>query len=233
MTRWCVTRHGRMAVAALLLAGVAACGSEPSDAAASAAAVDPAAKPAAARAPNTAGTDGADDRPVRQMTESDRLRLEMADGACRNNDFKGFFQAFTGSWAVREKYTAAKVGFGETGKARKIDKRRYLDQNHYPLATIDYFFVTAESAMKFDMNGGDSDDLRYVQVEFNQSGDNRVRIDWLPGIFEMNLTPPPEDLQEGLGDLVQETGSGGYLLFFPTESCWELVDDIANPPLEI
>jgi hypothetical protein len=37
----------------------------------------------------------------------------------------------------------------------------------------------------------------------------------------------------GLGNLVQETGSGGYLLFRPTATCWELVDDIRNPPLEL
>jgi len=188
--------------------------------------------PSPARQPNTAGADGADDRPVDAMTESDRLRLEMAVGACRDRDFGAFFRAFAGSSAVRAVYTATSITFGEVGKSRVITRKQYQEQKHFPLATIDDYLVTAESAILFDMEGQDPSALRYTQVEINQSGDSRVRVDWLPGIFETNLTPPPEDLQEGLGDLVQETGSGGYLLFRPTSQCWEMIEDINNPPLQ-
>jgi len=214
------------------LVASAACSGEPQDPARPAP-VEAVPAPGPAAIPNTAGTDGAQDRPRRVLTQSDRLRLEMAEGACRSQDFKSFFIAFTGSWAVRERYTAAEVGFGETGKSHKLTRRQYLDRNHYPLATIDYFFVTAETAMLFDENGGDSDVLRYVLPEFNQAADNRARVDWLPGVFEKDLTPVPDDIGDGLGDLVQETGSGGYLLFHPTADCWELVEDISNPPLEL
>ena len=191
------------------------------------------AAPIQARPPNTAGADGADDRPVDAMTESDRLRVEMAVGACRNRDFAAFFQAFAGSSAVRAIYTAPLIRFGEVEKSVTMKRQQYQERNHFPLATIDYFFVTAESAMLFDLKAQDPSSLRYIQVEINKSGDGRVRVDWLPGIFERDLTPPPEDLQEGLGDLVQETGSGGYLLFRPTTRCWELVEDIDNPPLQL
>jgi hypothetical protein len=209
-----------------------ACGSQTRETAADANPAPPQVPDAATKA-NTAGTDGAQDRPRRTLTESDRLRLEMAEGACRSKDFGGFFRAFSGSWAVRERYTASEVAFGEVGKANKLTRRRYLDRNHYPLATIDYFYVTAETAMLFDANGGDSDVLRYVMIEINEASDGRARVDWLPGIFEKDLTPPPTEVGDGLGELVQETGSGGHLLFRPTTECWELVDDIANPPLEI
>ncbi|ASJ91971.1 hypothetical protein CBR61_14235 [Porphyrobacter sp. CACIAM 03H1] len=156
----------------------------------------------------------------------------MAAGACRNRDFHAFFQAFAGSSAVRAIYTATSIRFGEVGKSRVITRKQYQEQKHFPLATIDNYLVTSESAMLFNMEGQDPSALRYTQVEINQSDDSRVRVDWLPGIFETHLTPPPEDLQEGPGDLVQETGSGGYLLFRPASQCWEMIEDINNPPLQ-
>ncbi len=222
-------RYGTGIIAAMLLVGGTACGKE---AAATKAADSPKAASTAdaARTPNTAGTDGADDRPVRTMTESDRLFLEMADGACNAVDFASFFKAYSGSWAVREKYTAATVTYGMTGKSRAKPRRQYLDQNDFPIAPMDYEFVTAESAARFESKPGASwRDLSYVRLEFNTANDNRRRVDWLPGIFQKHLTPPPPELEEGLGELVQETGGGGTLLFFPTATCWELVEDVQNP----
>lgn len=219
-------------VAVLAMMSTSACSSENADA--SAAVATPAPVALAERAePAVVETQTAAvrDRPV--MTESDSIRLEMAEAACRQNDFRGFFTAFTGSWAVRDRYTADQVSFGQTGQSRRISRQTYANDDRYPVATMDYFYVTSESAAQFDRNGGDAKSLRYVQVEINQAGDGRNRVDWLPGIFEKDLTPPPRELGDGLGDLVQETGSGGYLLFYPTATCWELVDDIRNPPLEL
>jgi hypothetical protein len=222
-------RSGKGIIAAMLLVGSTACGQEAAATkatgnAATASAAD------AARTPNTAGTDGADDRPVRTMTESDRLFVEMADGACNAIDFASFFKAYSGSWAVREKYTAATVTYGMVGKSRAKPRRQYLDQNDFPIAPMDYEFVTAESAAQFESKPNASwRDLSYVRLEFNTANDNRRRVDWLPGIFQKHQTPPPPELEEGLGELVRATGGGGTLLFFPTETCWELVEDVQNP----
>ncbi len=219
-------------IAVLATISTGACGSENADASAAVATPAPVAQAEGAEAAVVeTQTAAARDRPV--MTESDTIRLQMAEAACRQNDFKGFFKAFTGSWAVRERYTADQVSFGQTGQSRRLSRQTYADEDRYPVATMDYFYVTSESAAQFDRNGGDPKSLRYVQIEINQAGDGRNRVDWLPGIFEKDLTPPPRDLGDGLGDLVQETGSGGYLLFRPTATCWELVDDIRNPPLEL
>lgn len=227
-----VKHHARFRMAAVTFVVLASCDADNPQIAAEPtnAAVAP---PSQARQPNTAGAGGADERPVDVVTESDRLRLEMAVGACRDRDFGAFFQAFAGSSAVRAIYTANSIRFGEVGKSRVIKRKQYQQQKHFPLATIDYFYVTAESAMLFDTKGQNPSVLRYTQVEINKSGDGRVRVNWLPGIFERDLYPPPEDLQEGLGDLVQETDSGGSLHFRPTLKCWELVEDITNPPLQI
>jgi hypothetical protein len=219
-------RYGTGVVAALLLLSGTACGKE---AAATRAADSPEAPPVskAARTPDAA--DGATP-PARTMTESDRLFLEMADGACNAVDFPSFFRAFSGSWAVRDKYTAATVTHGVTGKSAAQPRRSYLDRNVFPIAPMDYEFVTAESAARFERKPEASwRDLSYVQLEFNTANDNRHRIDWLPGIFQKHQTPPPPELEEGLGELVRATGGGGTLLFFPTTTCWELVEDVRNP----
>lgn len=213
---------------------LAACGSDAAEADGGVAAKETAAAaaPAAARAPNTAGTDGADDRPRRVMTESDRLWLEMAEGGCRTDDFGSFLRAYGGSWAVREKYTAATVQFGTRGRSRAMPRQQYLDQNNFPITPIDYFWGTADSYRNFEANGDDPSKLVYVQVEFNTAADNRRSVEWIPGIFQKDLNPPPPELQEGLGELVQQTGAGGQLLFYPTDTCWELVQDIGNPPFQ-
>jgi hypothetical protein len=189
-----------------------------------------AAAPVAARAPNTAGTDGADDRPRRVMTESDRLWMQTAEGACQTDDFGTFLRAYGGSWAVREKYTAATVQYGTRGRSRAMPRQQYLDQNNFPITPVDYYWGTADSYRNFEANGNDPSKLVYVQIEFNTAADNRRSVEWIPGIFQKDLNPPPPELEEGLGDLVQQTGNGGQLLFYPTATCWELAQDISNPP---
>lgn len=176
---------------------------------------------------NTAGTDGADDRPRREMTESDRLSLGFAKDACKFNDFDGFFSAFIRSWAVRERYTAAKVQFGTAGRSRPMPMRQYLDQNNFPIAPMDMSYVTTESANMFDVNDNWKS-LVFVELAFETASDNRQRVDWVSGKFERNLDPPPAYLEEGLGKLL-EVKNRGYVLFEPTDSCWELTQDVLMP----
>ncbi len=168
-----------------------------------------------------------------EQNDSDSISLKFAQSACRERDPKALFMAYTQSRAVRERYTGVRVTVGRTDKTTKISRQRYLELEHYPLATIDYFYVTSEAGRASENVGDERDARRYVQLEINQAGDRRFVVEWLPGIFEKDLTPPPPDLEDGLGRLVQETGSGGRLLFFPTDDCWELVADVKNPPLEL
>lgn len=209
--------------AALVLAGVAACGAE----AGSTADAGPTSPRDMPRGGAVAA--GADATPP--PGESDRLRLDMAEAACRAGDFGGFFFAFSGSAAVRARYTAAEVGAGVRGSSRLLTRRDYLDRRTYPIATIDMSFVTAASAAAFTRGGSVNPKLlRPVALEFNTAGDNRRRVDWATGTFEQDLDPPPVGLEEGPGALVDDSGPGGTLLFRPTATCWELFDDIDNPP---
>lgn len=222
-------RRRRLSAVALALFAVTACGSEAAGTADAADSAAPTAAPHSDRVANGPGA-AARGKAEQTMTESDRLFLEMADGACNAVDFESFFKAFSGSWAVREKYTAATVTYGMTGESAAQPRRSYLDRNEFPIAPMDYEFVTAASAAAFESKPDASwRDLSYVQLEFNTANDNRRRVDWLPGIFQKHQTPPPPELEEGLGELVRATGGGGTLLFFPTETCWELVEDVRNP----
>ena len=223
-------RRRRLSAVTLALFAVTACGSEAAGTADAADSAAPTGAPQAGRTTEDAGAPASNGRAERMMTESDRLFLEMADGACNAVDFESFFKAYSGSWAVRAKYTAATVNHGLTGKSSAEPRGRYLDRNDFPIAPMDYDFVTAESAARFETKPDASwRDLSYVQLEFNTANDNRRRVDWLPGIFQKHQTPPPPELEEGLGELVRATGGGGTLLFFPTETCWELVEDVRNP----
>lgn len=222
-------RRRRLSAVALALFAVTACGSEAAGTADAADSAAPTAAPHSDRVANGPGA-AARGKAEQTMTESDRLFLEMADGACNAVDFESFFKAFSGSWAVRAKYTAATVTYGMTGESAAQPRRSYLDRNEFPIAPMDYEFVTAASAAAFESKPDASwRDLSYVQLEFNTANDNRRRVDWLPGIFQKHQTPPPPELEEGLGELVRATGGGGTLLFFPTETCWELVEDVRNP----
>lgn len=178
---------------------------------------------------NSALTDGADDRPRRTMTESDRNWMLMAKGACGTGDFGTFLRAFGGSWAVREKYSAPTIQFGQQGTSRVMPRRQYLDQNNFPITPIDYEWGTADSYRNFEANDGDPKRLEYVELGVETASDNRRRVEWKPGKFEAQMVPRPEELEEGLGKLVEPSGPGGYLLFFPTADCWELAEDVSYP----
>ncbi|MBW8297199.1 hypothetical protein [Sphingopyxis sp.] len=223
-------RRRHLSAAALALFAATASGSEAASATNPAGSAGPTAAPQAGRATKDAGAPAPRGQAERAMAESDRLFLEMADGACNAVDFPSFFKAFSGSWAVRTKYTAATVTHGMNGKSRAAPRREYLDRNDFPIEPMDSEFVTAASAAAFETKPDVSwRDLSYVQLEFNTANDNRRRVDWLPGIFEKHQTPPPPGLEEGLGELVRATGGGGTLLFFPTATCWELVEDVRTP----
>lgn len=59
----------------------------------------------------------------------------------------------------------------------ELQRARYIAQKNYPLAMVDHFFVTAETARPFSTKDGKPNTRRYVQVEINQSSDNRGRVD--------------------------------------------------------
>jgi hypothetical protein len=164
------------------------------------------------------------------MNQSDELSLEMADRACRSDDFKSFFRAFSGSSAVREQHAAAYLTVGLEGRSRRMTRQQYMDKSAFPVSPMDNDYVTAASADNFARSGnGHWRDLLYVRLAFDFAQDSRVRVEWTPGTFERHLDTPPPELQEGLGQMIRQTGQGGFLLFAPTGTCWELAADIAQP----
>lgn len=162
--------------------------------------------------------------------QSDELFVEMADRACRSDDFKSFFRAFSGSRAVRELHMAGNLTIGVEGRSRAVTRREYLDRRVFPVSPMDNDYVTTASADDFERLGdGSWRDLLYVRLDFDFAQDSRVRVEWTPGIFEGHLDSPPPELEEGLGRMIRQTAEGGVLLFAPNRKCWELFADIAQP----
>ena len=164
---------------------------------------------------------------ARTMDQRDELFLEMADRACRSEDFKSFFRAFSGSRAVRERHMAGILTVGVDGRSRAVTRRAYLSEIGFPVSPMDNDYVTAASAENFERLGnGKWRDLLYVRLDFDFAQDSRVRVEWTPGLFERQLDPPPPQLEEGLGQMVRQKGNGGILNFVPTSTCWKLSADI-------
>ena len=166
---------------------------------------------------------------ARTVTQSDELFLEMAGRACRSDDFKSFFHAFSGSQAVRERHMAVHLTVGEEGQLHRMSRRQYIEKRAFPVSPMDNDYVTAASADNFARSGnGGWRDLLYVRLAFDFAQDSRVRVEWTPGSFERHLHSPPPELEEGLGRMIRQTGEGGILLFAPTGTCWELFAEIAQ-----
>jgi hypothetical protein len=153
-------------------------------------------------------------QPASSQTEDpdwSRMALDEAALACSNNNPGSFFTAFLGSSAVRQKYTADELAVITNGAHGRVESRvPGRDYADFPLAIIDYYYVTTIGPAR--------DGYAHIKHEINQSADNRLRVDWVSVFYDGN--------SEGGDDPGAEIGTGddpGTLLFYPTDTCWELV----------
>lgn len=155
--------------------------------------------------------------------DSERFHAEEAERACGAHDFPAFVWPFANSSALRARHVAASVRVTEAGSTRAVPASAYLARGDFPIAMIDYSYVTAASMRAFEApGGGDPAALSYVQVDFGDAPGGRQRVDWTEGRFE-------PDEGDGPGTLVERTGTSGALIFEPAGGCWRLVEDIRNP----
>ena len=140
------------------------------------------------------------------LSETDRLMLDQAKTACKNADFKQFFEAVLRAQAVRERYFPAPI---QTA-SRKVAVSEY----RFPIQIMDYSYIVAGSEQRGPNN------WEYVKLEFNQAQDERYRVDWVRVDFG-----PNGDDEGATPEDDREYGPRGYLLFYPTKECWTLVED--------
>lgn len=212
-----MTHPVRLATLSVLLLAGAACDSNPANAnytEASEGAVAEAATDAAATPPPAAPQTAA-----KPLSESDRMFLDMATAACAQTDFNGFFAAYARSAEVQARYTASSVRTGTRGASAATPRAQYLSRNAFPVGMIDTYWVTGESKRQFLADDTRPEVLVNADLQINVAGDRRAIVEWQPG--RMDIQPG----DEGEGTFVA-TGPGGYTLFYPTETCWELVEDI-------
>jgi hypothetical protein len=139
-------------------------------------------------------------------TETDRLMLEQAAGACKGSEFNSFFEAAVRSKSVRTRYFTSPIKTG-TGISS-------ASSYHFPFQIMDYSYVTSDTV------GKELRDWENVQLEFNQAQDERYRVDWV----RINYGPNGDDEGETPDD-DKTYGPRGYLIFKPTVECWALIED--------
>lgn len=155
--------------------------------------------------------------------DSDRFHAEEAQRACGEHDFPAFVWPFANSAALRARHVAASVRVGEAGSPRAVPASAYLERGDFPIAMIDFSYVTGASMRAFEASGGrDPAVLSYIQVDFGDAPGGRQRVDWTEGRFE-------PDEGDGPGTLIERTGTNGSLIFEPAGGCWRLVEDIRGP----
>lgn len=145
--------------------------------------------------------------------DGDDFARDQAEAACQSGDLPALFNAMALSDAVMRDFLAETVTMSLPDGHKNIPARDY---EALPIGMLDYSYVTRASLDAWEKDA--SAELTYVQMEFNQSNDNRWRADWT------ELTGPI--LEGGEDDeQPQPTGRAGYLLFYPTQTCWEMVQD--------
>lgn len=146
------------------------------------------------------------------------LPREQAEKACSARDLPGLFNAMTLSDAVLREFLAPEVTVSEGDSVTRVAP---ADYDSLPIRLLDFSYVTRASfgLWEADPEAG----LDYVAVEFNQSQDDRWRVDW------QQMSGP---ILEGASDVEQPrpVGASGYLLFYPTPSCWHMVQDHVDTP---
>lgn len=148
-----------------------------------------------------------------QDGDMDGLAHEQAEAACKGEDLPALFSAMAMSEAVTRDYLA------ETVRIVKPDGKADMASDAYgplPIAMVDFSYVTRASYDAWDKYPQAA--LVYVEMTFNQSSDNRWRADWVELSGPMIEGGEAEEQPEA-------TERTGYFLFFPTETCWELVED--------
>lgn len=159
---------------------------------------------------NTAGTDGAQDTPRYVVTDNDEYWIHEAETACRNSEFKSFFEAFVRSVGVRNRYTRDPIILSTKDTIRQVPRSRYFD---FPIAMSDHRFISKNTE-----NG--EPDVEFLRLTFNQSQSDKYRIDWVRVRYAGN-----GDDREGEAEIIGTFGLPGYLIFEPTENCWQLIED--------
>lgn len=143
--------------------------------------------------------------------DADEIWDKQAETACAEGRFSGFFEAFVRSRSVAQHYTARRVSL-----VRGASRTEVIAYGGAPITLMDHRWVTAASAARgapFDR----------VDLRIDQSGDNRVLVEWRP----VEYAAPGPEAEEGR--ILRQTGPTGALLFAPTGHCWELVEDRIRP----
>ena len=149
------------------------------------------------------------------LSELDANALQMAEDACRNEEFTSLLQAMAISDAVLLKYSAPTISIVRDGDATSVSSGDYDD---FPVGMLDYYWISRASMLAWEDNP--DAEIEHLEMEFNQSQSNQWAVDWQQVRYDGNSSGGDD-----LGEVVERIGQPGVLLFELTRDCWELVED--------
>ncbi len=155
-------------------------------------------------------TPAAAQTPVVEDASLTQFARDMVTDACKRQDTQSFFEAITLSAVIRAEYSAPMVNVvAYVGSEATVEKM--APPVDYPLTLLDYEYLA-----DFSPETGKG---TQTKIEINQSQSNQIRVDWtrvttdgVPTEGDANGTPT------GM------IGIPGYILFEPTETCWQLTE---------
>ena len=164
-----------------------------------------------------------------RMSESEKLqfeqlRVQQAEQACKESNYKAFFSLMVQSEVVRRKFTAEKVEYSEIG-ARGSTRNTViarLDYDRFPIRMLDYQWRSARP-----LKPGDDQEQIVAELSTDQSG--RVTVEWTRVHYRAPLKGEgslgtPYDLD---GKRYNAARPGhGRLVLSPAGNCWQLSADI-------
>jgi hypothetical protein len=143
--------------------------------------------------------------------------IRTANTACAAGDFKQFFEAYARSAEVREEYTAETVSVLKNDVSTSVRSSEY---RAFPIGMIDNSWVSSASAIR--LAEGIDRPFEYLELEFSKAADSRVRIDYTQVKYALGSPSEGGDDMEAPNEKTR-VGTPGYVLFYRTKDCWELV----------
>ncbi len=135
---------------------------------------------------------------------------ELITDACSRQDAQQFFEAITQSAVIRAEYSAPQINIvAYVGSEAAVEQA--APPVDYPLTMVDYEYLA-----DYDADTGNGTP---VKIEVNQSQSNQIRVDWTRVVTDG--VPTDGDAR---GTPIGDIGIPGYLLFEPTDTCWQLVE---------
>lgn len=149
--------------------------------------------------------------PSGQDAEQRAVNLNEAAAACIQKDFDGFFEKFAWSADVRRRYSAPAILEGSYAAPARPGVRRPADPQRFEIAMMDYNYVDAASAARWERDGTRP---RHLWLKKTPIAGGAWRVE-----YQNAITRPGEG--DGV-EIIRRIGTPRAYIFVPVAGCWRL-----------